>query len=441
MGHLSAATRSLLLLSTADVALASSHSSASPRRQAAEGPPWTYANQGHWTKISSRCGNFGDQSPIDIAEARAVPERALRLQTSGHASTLGSIVWNYSWPLVNVLLGTTPRGWQVLLQSPFDTTTLLTFINGKQFYLRRIEFTSPSENSLDGQSFDMEMQLVHNAAADGQLLVTSVFLKVGLVEGNEYLNTFWPQFPPTASEDGVPAQIANPFYALPGDRSLFAFNGSSTVPPCGTDTIWMVFKEPLMISRAQRDLYRAALNLSAPSGFLRFGSAPAGVVQPWNADLGMNNRLPQPQGSRQIAFFPMSNPPSQMSFDLTSGHFWGFFGIGLLLLSVFIGLMALICLLCSGGVRTKGRARSKEVYTRSEETDEDRQPLYRPAEQPMQTQMQRMPMPTQPQWPASAGRGMATRPQMPQMSGARAPMMTQPMNFAGAPQTRFAMRR
>ncbi|CAE7264566.1 rlmJ [Symbiodinium necroappetens] len=373
------------------------------------------------------------------AEAATVPGQAVRLQTRGHASILGGLVWNYSWPLVNVLLGTTPRGWQVLLQSPYDTTTVLTFINGKQFYLRRIEFTSPSENSLDGESFDMEMQLVHNAAADGQLLVTSVFLKVGLVEGNEYLNTFWPQFPSTVSEDGVQAEIANPFYALPGDRSLYAFNGSSTVPPCGTDTIWMVFKQPLMISRAQRDLYRAALNLSAPTGFLRFGSAPSGVVQPWNTDLGMNTRLPQPQGVRQVAFFPMSNPPSQMPFDLTSGHFWGFFGIGLLLLSVFVGVLALLCLLCSGGARAKGRARSKEVFHRSEETDEDRQPLYRSPE-PAPTQMHRMPMPTQPQWPANAGRGMMTRPQIPQMSGARAPAMTQPMNFGGAPQTRFVMR-
>eukprot|EP00439_Symbiodinium_sp_Y106_P027626 s2412_g3.t1 len=373
------------------------------------------------------------EKQLGPAEAAAVPGQAVRLHTRGHASILGGLVWNYSWPLVNVLLGTTPRGWQVFLQSPYDTTTILTFINGKQFYLRRIEFTSPSENSLDGESFDMEMQLVHNAAADGQLLVTSVFLKVGLVEGNEYLNTFWPQFPSTVSEDGVQAEIANPFYALPGDRSLYAFNGSSTVPPCGTDTIWMVFKQPLMISRAQRDLYRAALNLSAPTGFLRFGSAPSGVVQPWNTDLGMNTRLPQPQGVRQVAFFPMSNPPSQMSFDLTSGHFWGFFGIGLLLLSVSVGLLALLCLLCSGGARAKGRARSKEVFHRSEETDEDRQPLYRtPEPGPAPTQMHRMPMPTQPQWPANAGRGMMTRPQIPQMSGARAPAMTQPMNFVVA---------
>lgn len=445
MGWLSPAVRSFWLLFAAELALQAaraSASSATARRAAEEsrGPPWTYANQGQWDKLSgSKCGGFGDQSPIDIAEAATVPGQAVRLQTRGHASILGGLVWNYSWPLVNVLLGTTPRGWQVLLQSPYDTTTVLTFINGKQFYLRRIEFTSPSENSLDGESFDMEMQLVHNAAADGQLLVTSVFLKVGLVEGNEYLNTFWPQFPSTVSEDGVQAEIANPFYALPGDRSLYAFNGSSTVPPCGTDTIWMVFKQPLMISRAQRDLYRAALNLSAPTGFLRFGSAPSGVVQPWNTDLGMNTRLPQPQGVRQVAFFPMSNPPSQMPFDLTSGHFWGFFGIGLLLLSVFVGVLALLCLLCSGGARAKGRARSKEVFHRSEETDEDRQPLYRSPE-PAPTQMHRMPMPTQPQWPANAGRGMMTRPQIPQMSGARAPAMTQPMNFGGAPQTRFVMR-
>ncbi|CAK9026146.1 Ribosomal RNA large subunit methyltransferase J (23S rRNA (adenine(2030)-N6)-methyltransferase) (23S rRNA m6A2030 methyltransferase) (ORFJ) [Durusdinium trenchii] len=161
-----------------------------------------------------------------------------------------------SRPLVKAFLGTTPRGWQVMLTPPYDTSTIFTFLNGKQFSLRKLEFTSPSENSIDGQSFDMEMQLVH-AASDGQMLISSVFLKVGLVDGNEYLSTFWPQFPPKVTPDGTAAQIANPYYAaLPGGRSCFIFNGSGTVPPCGTDTIWMVFKEPLVISRAQRDLYR-----------------------------------------------------------------------------------------------------------------------------------------------------------------------------------------
>lgn len=39
----------------------------------------------------------------------------------------------------------------------------------------------------------------------------------------------------------------------------------------------MVFKEPLLISRAQRDLYRNALNASAAhSAFLRYANPPAG---------------------------------------------------------------------------------------------------------------------------------------------------------------------
>ncbi|CAK9097836.1 unnamed protein product [Durusdinium trenchii] len=396
-----------------------------------QGPPWTYADQSSWGKLSnSKCGNEGDQAPINIVTTGALKQPAQPLKTSGHSSTFGGLSWNYTWPLVKAFLGTTPRGWQVMLTPPYDTSTIFTFLNGKQFSLRKLEFTSPSENSIDGQSFDMEMQLVH-AASDGQMLISSVFLKVGLVDGNEYLSTFWPQFPPKVTPDGTAAQIANPYYAaLPGGRSCFIFNGSGTVPPCGTDTIWMVFKEPLVISRAQRDLYRGALNASsAHSGFLRFAPPPAGVVQPWSTDLGMNNRITQPQGSRPVLFLPMSNPPTTMSFDL-DGHFWGFLGIGLLALSVLIGLLALICLLCSGAA--KRNVRSKEVY--SAESDEDRQPLRRfpqpVANAPMQQRQQMHPQVQLWQQPPSMG-------VMPQSQMGGRPPMTQPMQFGGPGQARY----
>ena len=63
---------------------------------------------------------------------------------------------------------------EVMLTSPYDTSTVFTFLNGKQFSLsgtqsteltvatglnfglrRKLEFTSPSENSLDGQSLGL----------------------------------------------------------------------------------------------------------------------------------------------------------------------------------------------------------------------------------------------------------------------------------------------
>eukprot|EP00913_Durusdinium_trenchii_P034860 g32608.t1 len=259
------------------------------------------------------------QSSRSEVTTGALKQPAQPLKTSGHSSTFG--------------------GWQVMLTPPYDTSTIFTFLNGKQFSLRKLEFTSPSENSIDGQSFDMEMQLVHAV-----MLISSVFLKVGLVDGNEYLSTFWPQFPPKVTPDGTAAQIANPYYAaLPGGRSCFIFNGSGT-----------------------------ALNASsAHSGFLRFAPPPAGVVQPWSTDLGMNNRITQPQGSR-----PAASP---------------------------IWLLALICLLCSGAA--KRNVRSKEVY--SAESDEDRQPLRRfpqpVANAPMQQRQQMHPQVQLWQQPPSMG--------------------------------------
>ena len=51
----------------------------------------------------------------------------------------------------------------------------------------------------------------------------------------------------------------------------------------------MVFKEPLLISKGQRDLYRNALNASAHSSFLRYAAPPAGGPK-WLGSSGMRCR-------------------------------------------------------------------------------------------------------------------------------------------------------
>ena len=40
-----------------------------------------------------------------------------------------------------------------MMTPPYGTSTVLTFLNGKRYALQKLEFTSPSENSLDGESF------------------------------------------------------------------------------------------------------------------------------------------------------------------------------------------------------------------------------------------------------------------------------------------------
>lgn len=325
-------------------------SSGSSQAAQVDKPPFTYSDQSTWSKLSgTQCGSTSEQSPVSIVTASVVPTAPQKLTTSASASTMGQISWTYQSTTVNAALLATSRGWQAHLSSPDDTTTLLNFF-GKHYQLKRVEFTSPSENQLDGKSYDMEMQYVHEETGAGNLLVSSVFLEVGLVENNSFLNAFWTKFPAKIGAESQ-AQISNPYSAgLPSDRTLYAFNGSETIPPCKSGVVWTVFKEPIVISRLQRDAYRGALNASSPasSNFLRFAAQPTGVAQPWNIDLGMNTRLVQTYTNRKIFSFPMLNPPPPPS-NGGNGRLWGYVGLGAAGLAVLIGILVTLCVLCRRG--------------------------------------------------------------------------------------------
>jgi len=414
-------------------------------QSSSQAAPWSYADQSAWADITgSTCGTGKDQSPVAIVDGFQVvsePAQPLSKGASENVVAMGDVEWQYKWPTVPVQLGTTPRGWQAQMKAPYDTTTIITFF--KQSYaLKRIEFTSPSENQLNGKSFDMEMQYVHQAS-NGVTLVQSVFLEVGLVQDNEYLQTLWKQAP---TGDSPEVQISNPFSAgLPSDRSLYAFNGSQTIPPCGGNVIWVVYKEPIVISRDQRDAYRKALNSTAQAEtFLRYSStAPTGVVQPWDIALGMNNRLKQPQGSRQIVYFPMANAPPPPSTGYGQGSLWGYLGIALLALAVLVGVLALVCLCCSN--KRRGRARGQE-----DDDDDDERPLNRKQQGYQQIQMQQGDFRGQqgfsgqqsfPQQGHPQGPGQSAFTQQ-QMQNVRLPP-TQQLNFSGPrpPVTQFNLNR
>lgn len=314
---------------------------------------WSYADQDAWSSQQGwSCGNqSGYQSPIDLASD--IPETSspvpLKVSSGGKSISLGQFAtWNYTWPMVDAELNTHPYGWEVRLLEPFYQSTVFTFM-GKDFMLRSIRYTAPSETLLDGKAFDMEAQHMHEAA-DGQELVASVLLRVGLVPENEFLSQMWGNFPQPASPAVAPWKmtIVNPFYgSLPRDRSHYAFKGSGTMPPCRNDTAWVVFKEPVPISRNQRDVYRQALDLAASAGNMRLrldDLPPEGTVAPWDVRLGMNSRRVQVLGSRRVQFFAQAAEEQELANNYND-HLWAWIAMAAVGLSLFLGFCALALLL------------------------------------------------------------------------------------------------
>ncbi|CAE8588977.1 unnamed protein product [Polarella glacialis] len=144
-----------------------------------------------------------------------------------------------------------------------------------------------------------------------------------------------------------------------------------------------------------------------------------GVVQPWNTDIGMNNRLVRQQGARQVVSFPMLNPPAEDGGSVKNDDLWAYGALALVGVAVLVGVIALVFVVNS---RSK---RSRAMLPEGSDSDQDHGQLLR---QPHPAQFQPQ-FQTQP-------------PMMGGQMGGYAPT-TQQLHFAGPrpPVTAFNMNR
>ena len=119
-------------------------------------------------------------------------------------------------------------------------------ILGGEFELKQFHFHSPSEHTVDGAYYPMEVHFVHQAS-DGHLLVVGLMFEQG--ERNELMD----QLPSFRQARGEPA-AREPFNyneLVIGRSDYFLYNGSLTTPPCSEGVRWIVMKKPIVASAEQ----------------------------------------------------------------------------------------------------------------------------------------------------------------------------------------------
>ncbi|MEL6320374.1 MAG: carbonic anhydrase family protein [Cyanobacteria bacterium J06626_14] len=136
-------------------------------------------------------------------------------------------------------------------------------LDGEDFTLLQFHFHHPSEHTIEGASFPMEMHFVH-ANNNGELAVIGVFLQEGTE--NTFLRPIWKAMPrQLAVAKTIPGMQVETLQLLPSDRSLFRYFGSLTTPPCSEIVKWVVFREPIELSPAQLAQFREIFPLNARS--------------------------------------------------------------------------------------------------------------------------------------------------------------------------------
>jgi carbonic anhydrase len=209
---------------------------------------WSYtgatgpANWGTLETDYSACALGKSQSPIDIRNDVA------------KKADLPAIVFDYTpSPLKIIDNGHT-------IQINYAPGSFIR-IGDKPYELVQFHFHKPSEEKINGKSYDMVAHLVHKDK-DGHLAVVAVLLANG--GDNPFIRTLWDNLPKVketeTAVDAVRIDIAN---LLPENKAYYTFSGSLTTPPCSEGVIWFVLKNPAPISADEIDRFGRSYPMNA----------------------------------------------------------------------------------------------------------------------------------------------------------------------------------
>ena len=215
-----------------------------------EPPHWDYEERGPatWGKLWPAyvaCAEGHSQSPIDITNAEVSTGPAVR--ASYKPASLRIVHNLHSADVVNT-------GHSIQVNFPQgDSLT----IGDTTYSLVQFHFHGPSEHTVNGKSFPMEMHLVH-VSADKKLAVIGVLIKQG--KANKAFDPIWANLP---NKRGVEAHLEDVTIdvelLMPRNRSAYRYEGSLTTPPCSEGVKWIVLKEPVQMSEAQIKGFRSIL--------------------------------------------------------------------------------------------------------------------------------------------------------------------------------------
>lgn len=211
-------------------------------------PPahWEYTGEegpDHWGELDpnyAACRTGLAQSPIDISGALA--------------GDLTPIAFSYQASALNIF----NNGHTI--QVNYDAGSSILY-NEDTYQLLQFHFHHPSEHTINGQSFPMELHLVHKDAS-GNLAVVGVMLAEGAADNPAFSVVF--DNLPTEKGDPQPTELTiDAASLLPAETLYDTYSGSLTTPPCTQGVRWLVLQTPVEVSAAQLDAFGAIFAMNA----------------------------------------------------------------------------------------------------------------------------------------------------------------------------------
>lgn len=272
---------------------------------------WNYANKG--TDWECTCKEGIMQSPIDLPAKEAAVGTSLTpmftyelVKADAEESTIDGLVE------ANKKISIMYEKGAIRIFHP--NMGKIVGIDGSVYVAEEIVFHTPSEHKINGQQFDLEMQVIHYGRSKGDIanqVVLSILFKNSPGHYNKFLDKidFFNLPNPEEKVISLNHDFFIPSVFLDTDQddvismepfSFYNYEGSLTAPPCTERTTYYVTADPVPLSNTIIELFKEAL--SRPSKVRTDGN---GNVMDVSVDYNVNenNREIQPENGRQIFLF------------------------------------------------------------------------------------------------------------------------------------------
>ena len=237
-----------------NTSISSSHADAASHGGSARPAHWGYEGKDgpeYWPRLNpayAACGEGKNQSPINITQSSA-----------GDAAA-----WKFDYKTTSLKIAHHEHVTDIVdnghtIQVSVDGGSTLTTERGV-YTLKQFHFHTPSEHTIDGSHFPMEMHFVHQSAEGKFAVVAAVFQ-----EGPENVNLakIIPHLPAAKGQKAeLPAVQLELSFHLPDSKAAYTYMGSLTTPPCTEDVEWLVFRDPVPASKAQLEAFASRLSPS-----------------------------------------------------------------------------------------------------------------------------------------------------------------------------------
>nr|XP_028945655.1 alpha carbonic anhydrase 4-like [Malus domestica] len=198
----------------------------------------------HWGELKQEwaaCKDGRSQSPIGLDESRATKviqsSRDLTVSYKPSDATLKN------------------EGHYIALEWEGDAGSIQ--IDDSDYFLKRCHWHTPSEHTVNGARYDLELHMVHQSADQNNIAVVAFLYEVG--QPNAFLSKINQDISFVTSTKEKKLGVIDPREIKWDSSRFYRYMGSLTTPPCTEGVIWTVNEKVDIVSREQLDLLKEAV--------------------------------------------------------------------------------------------------------------------------------------------------------------------------------------